>query len=142
MLIGLFGAKRALGLGMGLSSSGTQRFRSPPPPRFWLPVLPCSLGHALFKPSIQAALVFSTSAMTRASMQPRSSVTWSSTPLSALAPSVLVCSCAVDSFSAAFFPSLRGFILIGFLVVSFGHNAFRLRPKMSALSHRLWLSPS
>ena len=54
----LLGAKRALGLGMGLLLLGYAALSQSPAAALWLPVPLLLLGHALFKPSIQAALVF------------------------------------------------------------------------------------
>ena len=127
----LLGAKRALGLGMGLLLLGYAALSQPAAAALRLPVPLLLLGHALFKPSIQAALVF---LYERNDPRLDAAQIICYLVVNAAVSAGAVCAGLLvrgHSFSAAFFLA-AGFILIGFLVVSFGHNAFRLRPKISA----------
>ena len=127
----LLGAKRALGLGMGLLLLGYAALSQSPAAALWLPVPLLLLGHALFKPSIQAALVF---LYERNDPRLDAAQIICYLVVNAAVSAGAVCAGLLvrgHSFSAAF-SLAAGFMLIGFLVVSFGQNAFRLRPKTSA----------
>jgi POT family proton-dependent oligopeptide transporter len=127
----LLGAQRALGMGMVLLLLGYAALTLSPVAALWLPVPLLLLGHALFKPSTQAVMVF---LYERHDPRLEAAQIICYLGVNAAASAGAVCAGLLvrgHSFRTAF--SLAAVILlIGCMVLAFGKHAFRLRPRISA----------